>query len=224
MNEFCAIFEKTLLAGDGWRTLLSGLLVTVEITALSLVLGTLLGAGICALRLSRFRLVRWFGAAYIAILRGSPVLLLLMLMYYVIFARSDLPAPMIAVSAFSLNVAAHVAEVMRAALMATDPMQVEAARTLGFSRFQAFMIVTLPQTARIARPVYLSTVINLLQWTSVVGYVTITDLTRAVNNIGSRTMSPLFMILVGMVLYLTLACCCYGAGILYDKISQRSRS
>lgn len=219
MNDIWIIFQKTLIDGNSYLTVLTGLWITLEITLLSLLFGTILGALICGLRLSKIAPVRWFAACYIAILRGSPVLLLLMLMYYVIFARSDLPAPLIAVAAFALNVSAHGAEVMRSALMATDPMQNEAARTLGFSRWSAFYLITLPQAARIAKPVYQSTIVNLIQWTSVVGYVTITDLTRVINNIGSRTMQPLFMILVGIVLYLGLAYLCYGAFALTDRIA-----
>ncbi|MEG2858894.1 MAG: ABC transporter permease subunit [Clostridia bacterium] len=204
------IFYKTLIEGGAWLSILKGLWVTVEITLLSLALGTLLAALVCALRLRKGRLARTVASVYIAVLRGSPVLLLLMIMYYVVFARSRLPAPLIAVAAYTLNFSAHAAEVMRAAFCATDKMQTEAARTLGFSKWQAFRLITLPQAAKIAKPVYQSTIVNLIQWTSVVGYVTITDLTRVINNISSRTMQPLFMLLVGIALYLGLAYLCYG--------------
>ncbi|MPN58127.1 Histidine transport system permease protein HisM [bioreactor metagenome] len=100
-------------------------------------------------------------------------------------------------------------------------MQAEAARTLGFSAWQAFCLISLPQAAKIAKPTYQSTLVNLIQWTSVVGYVTITDLTRVINNIGSRTMQPLFMILVGMLLYLALAYLCYGAFALAETSSRK---
>ncbi|MBP1764513.1 MAG: putative amino acid transporter permease protein [Firmicutes bacterium] len=221
MEQLTQLFYKTLIEGGAWLTILKGLGVTVEITLLSLLLGTLLAAPMCALRLSKNCILRGMAAGYIAVLRGSPVLLLLMLMYYVIFARSNMPAPLLAVAAFSLNVSAHVAEVMRSALLATDKMQTEAARTLGFSWWQAFWLITFPQAAKIARPVYQSTIVNLLQWTSVVGYVTITDLTRVINNISTRTMQPLFMLLVGIFLYLALAYLCYGIFACLDRLSEK---
>ncbi|MEG1772755.1 MAG: amino acid ABC transporter permease [Clostridia bacterium] len=211
------IFYKTLIEGGSWLTILKGLWVTVEITLLSMVLGTLLAALVCALRLRKGRFPRTVASVYIAVLRGSPVLLLLMIMYYVVFAKSTLSAPLIAVAAYTLNFSAHAAEVMRAALSATDKMQTEAARTLGFSKWQAFRLITLPQAAKIAKPVYQSTIVNLIQWTSVVGYVTITDLTRVINNISSRTMQPLFMLLVGIALYLGLAYLCYGVFAWLDR-------
>lgn len=219
--SFRDIFYKTLIDGGSYLTILKGLWVTVEISLLSILIGTMLGALVCAARTCKSRLVRGAAAVYVAVLRGSPVLLLLMLMYYVVFARSDLSAPLIAVAAFSLNVSAHAAECFRAALTATDKMQAEAARTLGFSGWQAFRLISLPQAAKIAKPTYQSTLVNLIQWTSVVGYVTITDLTRVINNIGSRTMQPLFMILVGMLLYLALAYLCYGAFALAETISSK---
>ncbi len=216
--SFGEIFYKTMIKGGSWQVVLKGLGVTLEISILSILFGTLLGALICAMRMSRSKILRGISTVYIAVLRGSPVLLLLMLMYYVVFARSPLSAPMIAVSAFSLNVSAHAAECFRAALTATDKMQAEAARTLGFSQWQAFWLISLPQAARIAKPTYQSVVVNLIQWTSVVGYVTITDLTRVINNIGNRTMQPLFMILMGILLYLALAYLSYGLFALSDKI------
>ena len=202
---FAANFQNILLSGKNAATLAAGLWMTLKISALSVLAGTLLGALLCKLRTGKFKPLRGLAALYISIARGTPVLMLLMLMYYVVFARAKVPAYIVAVTAFSLNVAAYMAEVMRTALMGVDPGEVEAARTLGMSRWQTFFHVTLPQAVVMAKPTYQSTIINLIQWTSVVGYVTITDLTRVVNNISARTMQPLFMILVGMALYLGLS-------------------
>lgn len=213
------ILYKTLIAGDSYKTLLKGLGVTVQISLLSVILGTLLGMVICAMRRSRFRVIRTVAAGYIAVIRGSPVLLLLMLMYYVVFAGSKVSATIVAVAAFSLHMSAYTAACFYSAINATDAMQAEAARTLGFSKWQAFILITLPQAAKIAKGTYQSTIVTLIQWTSVVGYVTITDLTRVINNIGSRTMEPLFMILVGLLLYLGMAYICYGAFALAERLA-----
>lgn len=205
-------------------TILKGLRATVNISLFSLLFGTLLGAVVCALRMSRLKVLNIPAKIYIVILRGSPVLMLLMLMYYGVFARSSLEANTIAVITFSLNVAAHVAELLRASISATDSGQVEAARTLGFSAWQAFRLVTLPQVVRIAKPVYQSTVVNLIQWTSVVGYVSITDLTRVINNIASRTMQPMITIIIGMLIYLALAYIVHGLFALSDYFSHRKEA
>ncbi len=211
-----------LLNGDAWKTILRGLAVTLEISVLSLLLGTLLGAVVCWLRTRKNRAVRGIAAVYIAVLRGTPVLMLLLLLYYGVLARAGLPAVAVAVITFALNVSAHVAELLRAAVAATDPGQAEAARTLGFSRREAFRLVTLPQMLRIAKPVYQSTIVNLIQWTSVVGYVTITDLTRVINNTASRTMQPLLMISIGLLIYLALSYLVYGLFALTERRRTRS--
>ena len=191
---------------DGaWQTILNGLWATVQISALSLFFGTILGALICFFRVGKIKPLKFFAQIYIAIVRGSPVLMLLMLLFYGVFARSGFSPITVAVITFSLHTAAHVAELLRAALLAMDRGQVEAARTLGFSRWQTFKLVILPQIFHISKPVYQSTITNLIQWTSVVGYVTITDLTRVINNISARTMQPMITIIGGMIIYLALS-------------------
>ena len=193
------------IKGGAWLTILNGLWATVQISALSLLFGTILGVVICFFRVGKITPLKIFAQAYISIIRGSPVLMLLMLLFYGVFARSGVSPITVAVITFSMHTAAHVAELLRSALMAVDRGQVEAARTLGFSKFQAFKLVTLPQIFKISKPVYQSTIINLIQWTSVVGYVTITDLTRVINNIAARTMQPMITIIGGIIIYLALS-------------------
>lgn len=222
--SFSEILYKILIQGGSYWTILKGLNSTVEISFYSLLLGTLLGAFICALRMSKIKILRFAATVYIVILRGSPVLMLLMLMYYGVFARSSLEANVIAIVTFSLNVAAHIAELLRASISATDHGQVEAARTLGFSAWQGFRLITLPQVIKIAKPVYQSTIVNLIQWTSVVGYVSITDLTRVINNIASRTMQPMITISIGMLIYLGLAYIVHGIFALTDYLQSRKEA
>ncbi|MCE5321318.1 MAG: amino acid ABC transporter permease [Bacteroidales bacterium] len=201
VNSLC----NNLIGGNAWLVLLNGLWVTLLISASGLLLGTIIGAILCAMRISDVGFLRTLSKIIIAFLRGSPVLLLLMVFYYVVFANSRIDAVYIAIIAFALNNGAHIAEIMRSALSAVDKKQLEAARMLGFSKFRAFLAITLPQAGRIAKPVYQNATINLIQWTSVVGYVTITDLTRTVNNIGARTGDPFFALFLGILLYLCLS-------------------
>ena len=212
---------KILIEGGSWKTILSGLWVTVKISLFSLIIGTLLGAFICLLRTCKNPVLRTIAKVYIAILRGTPVLMLLLLLYYGIFARTGLEPVTVAIVTFSLNVSAHVAELLRAAVEASDKGQTEAARTLGFSAWDAFRLITLPQVLKVAKPVYQSTIVNLIQWTSVVGYVTITDLTRVINNTASRTMQPLITIIIGMLIYLGLSYIVYGIFALTDKRKKK---
>ena len=187
------------------------------------VLSLVPGAVICLLRTRNNLVLRGVASAYIAVLRGTPVLLLL-LYYGVLAARTGLKPVTVAVFTFALNVSAHVAELLRSALGASDSGQAEAARTLGFSAWDTFRLITLPKVLRIAKPVYRSTIVNLIQWTSVVGYVTITDLIRVINNIASRTMQPLLTITIGMLIYLALSYIIFGLFALSDKLKERTHT
>jgi len=209
--------QRNLLAGDAYLTVLEGLRVTILISALGLFFGTLCGAALCSLRMSRINLFEKSSRLIIGLLRGSPVLLLLMILYYVVFAENRTSPVIIAVIAFALNSGAHIAELMRSALEAVDKQQLEAARMLGFSKSKAFLAITLPQAGRIAKPVYQGTIVNTIQWTSVVGYVTITDLTRTVNNIGSRTGDPFFSLFFGVLIYLGLSYLVYALFSIGEK-------
>ena len=220
---FAEKLDKILIQGGSWKTILGGLWVTIQISALALLLGTILGALICLLRTRKNPLLRGIASIYIAVLRGTPVLMLLLLLYYGVFARAGLTPVTVAVITFSLNVSAHVAELLRSSLEATDRGQMEAARTLGFSAWSTFRLITFPQVLRIAKPVYQSTIVTLIQWTSVVGYVTITDLTRVINNTASRTMQPLLTIIIGMLIYLLLSYLIFGIFALTDKMKARKR-
>lgn len=213
-----------LIQGGSWKTILGGLWTTVQISTLALLIGTALGSLICFLRTRKNPVARGFAQIYIAILRGTPVLMLLLLLYYGVLARAGLQPVMVAVLTFALNVSAHVAELLRSALNAADKGQAEAARTLGFSAWSTFRLVTLPQMLRIAKPVYQSTIVTLIQWTSVVGYVTITDLTRVINNTASRTMQPLLTIVIGMLIYLGLSYFVFGLFALSDRRKHKNRT
>jgi polar amino acid transport system permease protein/polar amino acid transport system substrate-binding protein len=205
LQKIGASFYNNLISGDAYLVVLKGLLVTVALTVLGLLLGTLLGALFCALRLSGRKAIEVPVRIFTTVLLGSPVTLLLMLLYYVVFANSRTDALIIAILAFMLHTGAHVSEIMRSSLGALNRREYEAARMLGFTELSAFRHITLPQAWKIARPVYRNTAINLLQWTSVVGYVTITDLTRTLNSLGARTGDPFFTLFFGILVYLGLS-------------------
>lgn len=209
-NGIIKSFERNLIAGDAYLVVLNGLWVTILISGLGLLLGTLFGALLCAMRMSKIKILYGTSKFIIAVLRGSPVLLLLMVLYYVVFAYSRINPVYIAVLGFAFNSGAHIAELMRSALEATDKKQLEAARMLGFSKLKAFAYITLPQAGKIAKPVYQGTIVNTIQWTSVVGYITITDLTRTVNNLGARTGDPFFPLFFGILIYLGLSYLVYA--------------
>ncbi|MBF0119684.1 MAG: amino acid ABC transporter permease [Desulfobacterales bacterium] len=203
-------FQKNLLDGDAYLVVLNGLWVTIQLSAFGLFFGTIWGALLCSLRMSKIKIFARTAQLIIAVLRGSPVLLLLMILYYVVFADIRINPVFVAVIGFVLNSGAHFAEVMRSCITAVDEKQLEAARMLGFSKAKAFFLITLPQAWKIANPVYQNSVVNMIQWTSVVGYITIADITRVMNNIGLRTGDPFFSLFFGVLVYLGLSYLVYA--------------
>jgi polar amino acid transport system permease protein/polar amino acid transport system substrate-binding protein len=133
-----------------------------------------------------------------------------MLFYYVILAPIKTDALITAFAAFGLNTAAHIGEIMISSLASVDPVQVEAARSQGFTRIGAFFFVQLPQALRYGIGVLENTLVNLLQWTTVVGYISLSDVTRVINNMGTRTGKPFAALAIGIILYLLMSAVFHG--------------
>lgn len=210
-----------LISGNSYLLILSGIKTTIIITVGGLFLGTILGAFICLISYSNNQILKFISRGYVVVVRGTPVLLLLMLLFYVVFAKIRLEAIYIAIVAFGLNSASHITEIIKVALESVDPGQVMAARTLGFTKLGAFYYITLPQAYERAKPVYQNTVISIIQWTSVVGYITIADITRIINTIGARTADPFFVIFIGILIYLVLA---YITYLIFKRGGNKKRA
>lgn len=199
------VLYDTLIADGAWRIFATGVGYTLFITVMSLIIATVLGGFLCALSRSKIGVFHVLSRLYILVVGGTPAPLILGLFYFVIFAALGINALATACVAFGLKTSAAIAEIFKTALNGVDKGQVQAARTLGFSALGAFLYVTLPQAARLCRRIYQNTVIELLQWTSVAGTITITDLTRVVNNMQARTGMPFLALTIGILLYLLLA-------------------
>jgi len=142
---------------------------------------------------------------YISILRGIPVLVLLMLTFYVIFASVNISPVLVAVLAFGMNFAAYVSEMFRAGIETVDKGQSEAGIAMGFTRTQTFGFIVLPQMIQRILPVYKGEFISLVKMTSIVGYIAVQDLTKASDIIRSRTFDAFFPLIMVTVLYFVIA-------------------
>lgn len=200
-----ASFRSTFVEEQRWQMILRGLGVTLLIALCSVLSGTLLAMLVCALRRSRLRALSLPAQLYIALMRGTPIVVVLMILYYIVFQGLSVDPVPIAILGFALNFAAYSAETFRSGVAAIDPGQVEAAQAMGFSRLQIFFCITLPQATRHALPVYKGDVISTLKSTSVVGYIAIQDLTKMSDLIRSRTYEAFFPLLTTALIYLALA-------------------
>jgi polar amino acid transport system permease protein/polar amino acid transport system substrate-binding protein len=201
---------ENFIEDGAYKPLIDGLKVTVSVTLAAFLIGILLGAVLCAMARSGNKVLKAFSRGYIIFVRGTPVLLLLMLFYYVLLAPIKTDALLTSFVAFGLNTAAHIGEIMISSLESVDTVQVEAARSQGFTPFGAFRQVQFPQAMRYGIGVLENTLINLLQWTTVVGYISLSDVTRVVNNMGSRTGSPFAALAIGIIIYLLISVCFHG--------------
>jgi polar amino acid transport system substrate-binding protein len=198
-------FRSNIIDEDRYLLIWNGLRTTVLIAVLATVFGTLLGAVICFLRMSRHRLLNLPAKLYISLLRGTPVLVLLMLIFYVVFASVNISPVLVAVVAFGMNFGAYVSEIFRTGIEGVDRGQAEAGIAMGFSRLQAFLYVVLPQTVRRILPVYKGEFISLVKMTSIVGYIAVQDLTKAGDIVRSRTFDAFFPLIMVAILYFTIS-------------------
>ena len=195
-----------VIFGDGrWLYLWHGLEVTLVLTVLSLILGLIIGLVVALMRLSHIAPLRWIGKAYVTIIRGTPLLVQLLIMYYVVFGSYQfMPKLIVAAIAFGINSGAYIAEIIRAGVESIDKGQMEAARALGLSHWQAMRLVILPQALRNSLPTLISECIALLKETSVVGWIGLNDIIRGADNIRFQTATAFQSLFAAALLYLVM--------------------
>lgn len=198
-------FVRTFVTEDRWKLVLDGLLVTVVISVFSGLLGSVLGFGICMLRRSRRRAASLPAAVLIRVVQGTPIVVLLMILYYVVFGQVNISAILVAILGFALNFGVYVSEMLRTGIDAVDKGQIEAARALGFTKLRTFWKITFPQAARHFLPVFKGEFVSMVKMTSVVGYIAIQDLTKVSDIIRSRTLEAFFPLIATAVLYFLVA-------------------
>jgi polar amino acid transport system substrate-binding protein len=198
-------FYSNIILEKRYLLILDGLKLTILITVFAALLGTILGGVVCYMRMSRNAYLSRTAAAYISLLRGTPVLVLLMIIYYVVFASVNINPALVAVIAFGLNFAAYVSEMFRTSIQSVDKGQWEAGIAGGFTKPQTFVYIVSPQALRQLLPVYKGEFISLMKMTSVVGYIAVQDLTKVSDIIRSRTFDAFFPLIMAAVIYLLLA-------------------
>lgn len=217
-DDLKAQFILNFIKGDRWKLLVSGLGATLEITVFAVLLGIAIGIFISSVRSTydnTYRdMRRGFGKVilsilngicrvYLTIIRGTPVVVQLMISYYIIFASSNNKL-LICILAFGINSGAYVAEVFRSGIMSVDAGQSEAGRSLGFNYIQTMAYIVIPQAFKNILPAIANEFITLLKETSVAGYVATMDLTRAGDMILGVTFSAFMPLIAVALIYLAM--------------------
>lgn len=204
MNEWFADvaykFQIAFLDGDRWKLYISGLGVTLQISLFAAILGVVIGVVVVLMKLSVKKdgsrtLWSVIAQIYIDVIRGTPSVLQLLIMWFIVMKGSK-NGVLVAVLTFGINSGAYVSEIMRAGIQAVDHGQTEAGRSLGLSKGQTMRYIVLPQAVKNVLPPIGNEFIVLLKETAIVGYVSLSDLTRTASQVSSRTFEA-FMPLIG---------------------------
>lgn len=187
--------------------LLDGLKNTIIITLGALLIGIVLGTAVAVIKFlaeekPALKPLAWLCNVYVTVVRGIPVVVLLLIFYFVILRSAD--GIVTGIVAFGINSGAYMAEIIRGGINAVDGGQTEAARSLGFNRMASMRFVVLPQAVKNILPAIGNEMIALLKETAVAGYVAVQDLTRAANLIRNNTYDALNPLLVTAIVYLTM--------------------
>lgn len=189
-------FYRCFIREDRYKLLLSGVGVTIKVSLLAVVLGVLIGMLIAVCNLSKKKTLRFIGGVYTDVIRGTPSVTQLMIIYFVIFASVQLDKWIIAAIAFGVNSGAYVSEIIRAGILSIDKGQTEAGRSLGLSAFQTMSRIVVPQAVKNIFPALCNEFIVLIKETAIVGYVGLMDIQKAGDFIKSATFIA-FMPLIG---------------------------
>ena len=208
-TSLCADFYLNFIKEDRWKYLVRGLGVTLEVALFAAIAGIILGALLAIIRTTadktgRLRFLNWLAKLYITVIRGTPGVVQLLIINFVIFSSVFVDTVLVAIIAFGLNSAAYVAEVFRSGIMSIDKGQMEAGRSLGLNYLKTMWFVIAPQVLKNVLPTLANEFITLLKETSVAGYVAVSDLTFAGNRIRGVTYSPFMPLIAVAIIYLIL--------------------
>ena len=229
-------FTKTFITDDRWLQLLSGLGVTIQITIFAAIIGVVIGFLIAIVRSTNdlqlagkkcrkfsdyaLKVANFLCNIYITVIRGTPVVIQLMIMYFIVFASSR-EGIVAAILSFGLNSGAYVAEIVRSGIMSVDKGQFEASRSIGFNYKSTMLYVIIPQAFKNILPALGNEFIVLVKETSVAGYVALHDLTYIGNLIRSRTYEAFFPLITVALIYLIIVLL---LSFLLKKLERRLRS
>lgn len=209
LAEFIEKFKFNFIEGSRYEFILTGLKNTLLITMFAVIIGIVLGFMIAIVRSTydrtgKMKFLNVVCKAYITVIRGTPAMIQLLIMYYVIFVTYDPGIMITAIIAFGLNSAAYVAEIVRSGIMSIDEGQFEAGRSLGLNYRQTMILIILPQAFKNVLPALANEFIVLMKETSISGYIGLTDLTRGGDIIRSQTYEAFLPLFAVAAIYLAL--------------------
>ncbi len=201
--------SNTFLKDDRWKYLTDGLSTTLIVTFFAVILGMVLGFLIAIVRAThdkngKLGVLNFFAKVYLTVIRGTPVVVQLLILYFIIFATVNIDKTLVAILAFGLNSAAYVAEIVRSGIMSIDNGQFEAGASLGLNYSKTMIFIILPQAFKNILPALANECIVLLKETSVAGYIALVDLTKGGDIIRSQTYEAFLPLIAVAIIYLVM--------------------
>jgi len=208
-TEFSEKLYANFVQDDRWRYLTTGLKNTIIIALFSVLIGVAIGFLLAMIRTThdktgRFKVLNACAKLYLTVIRGTPALIQLLIIYYVVFASVDISKTLVASVAFGLNSGAYVAEIFRSGIMSIDRGQTEAGRSLGLNYNTTMWLIVMPQAIKNILPALGNEFIVLLKETSISGYIAIQDLTKGGDIIRSRTYDAFMPLIAVAIIYLIM--------------------
>lgn len=209
MEAIIESIRLNLIEKDRWHYILDGLITTLSITFFALLLGLFLGLLVAVIRnayehTGRFKILNFFSSVYLTVIRGTPVIVQLLIIYFGIFGSVRVDKLLVAILAFGVNSGAYQAEIFRSGLQSVPKGQFEAGRSLGFSYYKTMKLIIVPQAIKNILPALGNEFIVLMKETSVAGFIAIHDLTKGGDIIRSQTYAPFMPYLIVAAIYLML--------------------
>lgn len=205
LKIFAEKFEQNFIRENRWQLVLRGFCVTLILSFCSAIFGTIIGFVLCFARRSKNKIISTISATFIRLFQGIPIVVFLLILYFVIFAKSDISGVIIGIIGFSIDFGVYVAEILRSAIEAIPHGQWDASEALGFEHSKTMFRIILPQAVYHALPVYKGQFISMVKSTSVVGYVAVQDLTKVSDIIRSQTYDALMPLLFTAAIYFLLS-------------------
>lgn len=217
-------FTGTFITEKRWKLFVSGVGVTVLISVCAYALGTALGLGLCLMLDAKSKLLRNIASLYGKIVTGIPILVWLMILYYMVFKGVDIPGVAVAIIGFGLAAGASLSGVFKTGLDSVSLGQREAAQAMGFSPFAIFRNIIFPQAAHHVFDLYSGMFVSLAKSTSIVGYIAIVDLTKVSDIVRSRTYKAFFPLIATALIYFGITCAFIALlKFLQRKLNTRAR-
>ena len=223
MSSFLDKLHETFIVDDRWKYLVDGLKTTLIITVFAVMIGMLIGFLVAIVRAThdrtgKFKIMNLVCKLYLTVIRGTPVMVQLLIIYYVIFASVRIDKTIVGILAFGINSGAYVAEIVRSGIMSIDKGQFEAGASLGLNYAKTMKHIVLPQAFKNVLPALANECIVLLKETSVAGYIALVDLTQGGDIIRSNTYEPFLPLFAVALIYLVIV---VGLSALVGKLERR---